>query len=78
MPGVNVVAATRVAERARQAIKQEAFVMATSGQVINITTSIGLAARRDDNDPHQLYRRAYQALYRSKAEGRNRVSADAA
>ena len=78
MPGDNVVAATRVAERARQAIKQEAFVMATSGQVINITTSIGLAARRDDNDPHQLYRRAYQALYRSKAEGRNRVSADAA
>jgi len=78
MPGVNVVAATRIAERARQAIEQEAFVMATSGQVINITTSIGLAERRDDNDPHQLYRRADQALYRSKAEGRNRVSADAA
>ena len=78
MPGVNVTAATRIAERARQAIEQEAFVMAATGQVINITTSVGLAERRDDNDPHQLYRRADQALYRSKADGRNRVSADAA
>ena len=78
MPGVNVVAATRIAERARQAIEQESFVMAATRQVINITTSVGLAERRDDNDPHQLYRRADQALYRSKAEGRNKVSADAA
>jgi two-component system cell cycle response regulator len=37
-----------------------------------------LAERRDDADPHQIYRRADQALYRSKAEGRNRVTADAA
>jgi two-component system cell cycle response regulator len=78
MPGVNVQAAARIAERARQAIEQEAFAMRQSGLTIAITTSIGLAERRDDTNPHELYRRADQALYRSKSEGRNRVTADAA
>jgi two-component system cell cycle response regulator len=77
MPGVNVTAAGRIAERARQAVEAEAFVMPT-GQSISITASIGLAERRDDTNPHELYRRADQALYRSKSEGRNRVTADAA
>ena len=77
MPGVNVTAASRIAERARQAIESEAFLMPT-GQSIAITASIGLAERREDTSPHELYRRADQALYRSKSEGRNRVTADAA
>ena len=78
MPGVDVHAAARIAERALLAIQQEPFVMTSGGEKIVITTSIGLAERRDDTDPHQLYRRADQALYRSKSEGRNRVTADAA
>jgi two-component system cell cycle response regulator len=78
MPGVDVHAAARIAERALLAIQQEPFVMTAGGEQIVITTSIGLAERRDDTDPHQLYRRADQALYRSKSEGRNRVTADAA
>jgi two-component system cell cycle response regulator len=78
MPGVDVQAAARIAERARHAVQQEPFVMANTGQTIAITASIGLAERRDDTNPHELYRRADQALYRSKSEGRNRVTADAA
>ena len=78
MPGVDAAAAGRIAERARVAIEQEAFLMAGTGQEIAITASIGLAERRDDTNPHELYRRADQALYRSKSEGRNRVTADAA
>ncbi len=78
MPGVNAQAASRIAERARQAIEQEAFVMAATNQQIPVTASIGLAERREDTNPHELYRRADQALYRSKSEGRNRVTADAA
>ena len=78
MPGVNAQAAGRIAERARQAIEQEAFVMAATNQQIPVTASIGLAERREDTNPHELYRRADQALYRSKSEGRNRVTADAA
>jgi PleD family two-component response regulator len=49
-----------------------------SARSLNVTTSIGLAERREPSDSHELYHRADQALYRSKAEGRNRVSADAA
>ncbi len=78
MPGVNVQAAARVAERARLAIQQERFVIDPSGRMIPVTVSIGLAERSDDGDASSLYRRADRALYRAKAEGRNRVSADAA
>jgi two-component system, cell cycle response regulator len=78
MPNVNAPSAARIAERARAAIQQEPFVMPTTGQSIPVTASIGLAERREDTNPHELYRRADQALYRSKSEGRNRVTADAA
>jgi two-component system cell cycle response regulator len=78
MPGVNVQAAARIAERARLAIQQEQFVIDPSGRMIPVTASIGLAERGDDGDASSLYRRADRALYRAKSEGRNRVSADAA
>ena len=78
MPGVAVQAATRIAERARLAIQQEQFVISGSGRMIPVTVSIGLAERGPDDDAGSLYRRADRALYRAKAAGRNRVSADAA
>jgi two-component system cell cycle response regulator len=78
MPGVNVQAATRIAERARLAIQQEQFVIDQSGRMIPVTASIGLAERGEEGDASSLYRRADRALYRAKSEGRNRVSADAA
>ncbi len=78
MPGVNVQAAARIAERARLAIQQEQFVIDPAGRMIPVTVSIGLAERGAEGDASSLYRRADRALYRAKAEGRNRVSADAA
>ncbi|HYA74312.1 MAG TPA: PleD family two-component system response regulator [Roseiarcus sp.] len=78
MPGVNIQAAARIAERARLAIQQEQFVIDPSGRMIPVTVSIGLAERGAEDDASSLYRRADRALYRAKAEGRNRVSADAA
>lgn len=78
MPNVNVVAASRIAERARRAIEQEGFIVDKAGTIVSITASIGVAEQAEDKDAHQLYRRADQALYRSKAEGRNRVTAAAA
>jgi diguanylate cyclase (GGDEF)-like protein len=42
-----------------------------------VTVSIGLAEAGDDETVESLLRRADAALYRAKAEGRNRVEADA-
>jgi len=78
MPNVELGAAARIAERARQAIEQEPFVIDAGGRAIPVTTSIGVAERGPDDDTSTLYRRADRALYRAKSEGRNRVSADAA
>jgi two-component system cell cycle response regulator len=78
MPGVNMAYASRVAERARLAISQEEFVIDRLGRTTGVTVSIGLAQSGDDCDANELYLRADRALYRSKSEGRNRVSGDAA
>ncbi|HEV3045697.1 MAG TPA: diguanylate cyclase, partial [Roseiarcus sp.] len=67
-----------VAERARASIEEAPFVIDRSGNAIRITVSIGLAERGRDLDAEALYQRADRALYRSKAEGRNRVTSDAA
>ncbi len=78
MPNVPLDVAQKVAERARAAIEEAPFVIDKAGRSIPITVSIGLAERGRDAQAEALYERADRALYRSKAEGRNRVTADAA
>jgi two-component system, cell cycle response regulator len=78
MPNVSLEIAGKIAERARIAIQQEPIAVDKTGEGIAITVSIGLAERGPSGDADSLYRRADRALYRSKTEGRNRVSADAA
>ena len=78
MPNVTLEAAGRIAERARITIQEEPIPGNRDGVAIPITVSIGLAERGASGDADSLYRRADRALYRSKTDGRNRVSADAA
>jgi two-component system, cell cycle response regulator len=78
MPNVPIDVARRVAERARLAIEEAPFMIDKTGSAIPITVSIGLAERGRDVEADALYQRADRALYRSKAEGRNRVTSDAA
>jgi len=78
MPNVSLEAAMKVAERTRSAIEEEPFVIDETGRKIAITVSIGVAGPGSEGDPDSLYRRADRALYRSKSDGRNRVTADAA
>ncbi len=77
MPDTDRAVATVVAERIRRRIASEPFAL--SGGAIPVTISIGLAALAPaDETSAALVKRADQALYRAKRDGRNRVVADAA
>ena len=77
MPDTRLEIAAKVAERVRGEIEKNRFPI-DDGCAIDVTVSIGLAERGSDSAPEELFRRADRALYRSKSDGRNRVSADAA
>lgn len=78
MPDTALEIAAKVAERVRSEIERNRFRIAEDGRAIKVTVSIGLAERGRESEPESLFRRADRALYRSKTDGRNRVSADAA
>jgi two-component system cell cycle response regulator len=79
MPDTDLGVATLVAERIRRRIAGEPFPIEKGARGIEVTISIGIAARMgpQDNASHML-KRADEALYRAKRDGRNRVVADAA
>ena len=78
MPDTEIERALQVAERLRACIAAEPF-HANSETLIKVTASVGIATleRRDDT-PETIFKRADNALYAAKREGRNRVVADAA
>ncbi|MGB6172627.1 MAG: PleD family two-component system response regulator [Xanthobacteraceae bacterium] len=79
MPETDMAVAAMVAERLRRRIAAEPFAIAQGSRQIPVTISIGIAGLRgkDDTAP-ALLKRADQALYRAKRDGRNRVVPDAA
>jgi len=79
MPETNKALAFMVAERVRQQIAGKPFVVQGGGTSLDITVSIGIASLEDgDRTPNSLLRRADEALYTAKRDGRNRVVSDAA
>ena len=79
MPDTDVGIAARVAERIRRQIAGHRFLIDRGARSIEVTISIGIAARQSpDDDAVTLLKRADEALYRAKRDGRNRVVADAA
>ena len=79
MPDTDIAMATAVAERLRRRIAAEPFAINQNTRTVKMTISIGIAAMRSSEDtPAEIVKRADQALYRAKREGRNRVAADAA
>lgn len=63
--------AVHLAERIRAAVEQSAFN--TGSATLNATVSIGVATLQAKENGASFFQRADQALYRAKAEGRNRI-----
>ncbi len=79
MPETEIPIAIRVGERIRQAVGQEYFTVGEDRRPIDVTVSIGVAALESQDDtPDSLLKRADQALYAAKRDGRNRVTPEAA
>ncbi|MDP3544700.1 MAG: PleD family two-component system response regulator [Phreatobacter sp.] len=79
MPDTDAGVASIVAERIRNRVASEPFAIHKGARAIDVTVSIGMAQRlAGDTDADTLLKRADQALYRAKRDGRNRVVLDAA
>jgi two-component system, cell cycle response regulator len=79
MPDTDAGVASIVAERIRARVAGEPFAIHKGARSIDVTVSIGMAQREaQDSGVEVLIKRADQALYRAKRDGRNRVVLDAA
>jgi len=79
MPETDMAVATVVAERIRRRIATDPFAVSDGAKAVPVTISIGLSALNAPSDTAAaIVKRADQALYRAKRDGRNRVVADAA
>jgi diguanylate cyclase (GGDEF)-like protein len=76
MPGTDLEGAISVAERVREAVEALEIRHHTSETAAHVTMSIGVASTipSQTGKPETLIAAADAALYRSKREGRNRVS----
>ena len=78
LPDTTLALAQVAAERIRNAVGNASFPIERGARNIPVTVSIGLADRGSDTDSSSLFKRADLALYHSKHNGRNRISAQAA
>ncbi len=79
MPETDMGVATMVAERLRRRIATEPFTIQQEMRLLDVTISIGIAVLAEVGDTAAtILKRADQALYRAKRDGRNRVVPDAA
>lgn len=67
----NSEGAAVIAERIRADI--ESHTLAYGMEVLNITASLGVSTLKGDDTPDSLVKRADEAMYRAKRQGRNRV-----
>ena len=78
MPETDMAVAAMVAERLRRRIAAEPFFIASRPEGIAVTISVGIAGLDGPDDMAAgMLKRADQALYSAKRDGRNRVAAAA-
>ena len=75
LPETDVEGAAASAERLRRALDRRSLTL-TTGDKLSITGSFGVAQLEAGQSADELLRRCDLALYRAKADGRNRVVAE--
>jgi len=73
MPDTDIGTASAVADRFRQRVAAEPFSIREGTEEITVTISVGVAALMAGDTPERLLKRADEALYSAKRDGRNRV-----
>lgn len=73
LPGANALDACLVGEKIRSAVEENSFDI--GNETIKITISIGVYSSKPEEiiDPKEIIKRADEALYKAKTNGRNRV-----
>lgn len=72
LPGISSENAQVIAERVRSNMENMQIILST-GAVIKVTVSVGLADRLPSDSVRDLIQRADAALYHAKESGRNRI-----
>ncbi|BAM02548.1 sensor domain-containing diguanylate cyclase [Phycisphaera mikurensis] len=74
VPGVDLLAAARLADRVRRAVEAAVTPLPAGGD-LGVTLSAGVCAGRSGAMPRELYKLADRALYAAKDGGRNTIRA---
>jgi len=73
LPGTDSAGASKLCQDILDAVR-DARIAAPDGEMISLTVSAGIAALGVDEQPDSLFRRADNALYQSKAAGRDAIT----
>jgi two-component system chemotaxis response regulator CheY len=75
LPGANAEETARIAERVRQSVANQNILVSDLGRAIKITASFGISSFVPGISAtvDELIKKADEALYKAKREGRNRV-----
>jgi diguanylate cyclase (GGDEF)-like protein len=73
LPGTDRPGAVIAAERVRRAIEETDLVLPNGRALPRVTVSLGIAEAHAEATVAELYENADRALYRAKANGRNRI-----
>jgi len=71
LPGTTLDEGLAAAERLRAAVAEQSISL--GDKTLRVTASLGVTQGLVDDEPDDILRRADQALYRAKRDGRNRV-----
>jgi|CXWL01.1.fsa_nt_gi diguanylate cyclase len=79
MPRTSLNDAQRTCAELQESIRSKRLSRRSSGETLgSVTISIGIARRRDNENPSDLVKRADACLYASKRGGRDRITTDEA